>query len=141
MPKKQFHGTYIGSREAFRGQTAILIWIEGSEEIEAQFDNMRLEEDGIKYGFAWHSFLKVDFAIDRVEIDKQGNKISVWASASDEWYGRFEDDGIEDYGPYASEQELFREMDIPAKGRFDTDEPVDRMDGAGNPYDLPRNSR
>ncbi len=57
----------------------------------------------------------------RFETDDRGNRFVVW-HVTDIWYCvrvEFDGSGDEIYGPYESEQELFIEMDIPAKGRFD----------------------
>ncbi len=61
------HAQYIGPIEALRGERALLKWPEWPEEfdnIEAQFDRLGLENDGVDLSHGWHIFKPSEFELD-----------------------------------------------------------------------------
>ncbi|MHC4302853.1 MAG: hypothetical protein ACYS7Y_36815 [Planctomycetota bacterium] len=60
-PEKHGHGTYIGSLDRLKGETAILVVSHREGKVLAQFDSLNL---GLALTHAWPEFSITDFEID-----------------------------------------------------------------------------
>ncbi|MDX9698621.1 MAG: hypothetical protein RBT55_03525 [Rhodocyclaceae bacterium] len=65
MSEDMKHGTYVGREEKLKGETALLrINPQLPEQVQAQFDNLELEYNGVNLAHGWHIFPLAAFEVD-----------------------------------------------------------------------------